>query len=112
MEVVMTKYFKDAFIRSGYRCVYCCRDLVADFEAFMLAEEDHLVPLGKGGADVQENVVVACAVCNRLKGHYVPEFAFDPAKRDEYILDCRRYIMLSRAKHMDTFSGWVCLPRT
>lgn len=106
----MTKFFKAAFFHSGHRCVYCCRDLLTDFDTFMLAEEDHLVPLSKGGTDSQENVVIACAVCNRLKGNYAPVNGFDPSKRNEYIIDVRHFIMAQRAKHMDTFSGWVCLP--
>lgn len=106
----MSKYFKVAFKQSGHRCVYCCRDLLVDFDTFMLAEEDHLVPIGKGGAATQDNVVIACAVCNRLKGTYAPDNGFDPRRRNEYIIDVRHYIMGRRAKHMDTFSGWVCLP--
>lgn len=106
----MSKFFKLAFSQSGHRCVYCCRDLLADFDSFMLAEEDHLVPTTKGGLDIQENIVIACAVCNRLKGNYAPDTGFDPAKRNEYIISIRLYVMGERAKHMDTFSGWACLP--
>jgi CRISPR/Cas system Type II protein with McrA/HNH and RuvC-like nuclease domain len=106
----MSKFFKLAFSQSGHRCVYCCRDLLADFDSFMLAEEDHLVPLGNGGTDTQENVVIACAVCNRLKGNYAPDTGFDSANRNGYIIAVRHYIMGQRAKHIDTFSGWACLP--
>jgi 5-methylcytosine-specific restriction endonuclease McrA len=106
----MTIFFKQAFMQSGHRCVYCCRNLIADFDSFMLAEEDHLVPQSKGGPNSLENVVIACAVCNRLKGNYVPTDSFDPARRHEYIIAVRHFIMSQRSKHMDTFSGWVCLP--
>lgn len=106
----MTKHFKQAFRDSGHRCVYCCRDLLADFDAFMLAEEDHLVPRGTAGPDTPDNIVIACAVCNRLKGNYTPAVNFDPAQRNDYIVAVRHYIMSQRARHMDTFSGWVCLP--
>lgn len=106
----MTKFFSQAFSGSGHRCVYCCRDLLADFDAFMLAEEDHLVPLGRGGADEQDNIVIACAVCNRLKGSHVPDIPFDPARRNEYIAAVRRFIMEQRAVRMETFSGWVRPP--
>lgn len=56
----MTKHFATVFDRDNRRCVYCGRDLLVDFETFMLAEEDHLIPVSKGGAahDVQ-NIVIA-----------------------------------------------------
>ena len=40
----MSKYFNEIFERDNHRCVYCGRDLLADFESFLMAEEDHLVP--------------------------------------------------------------------
>lgn len=74
----MTKYFSDTFEQSNHRCVYCGRDLCVDFETFMIAHEDHLVPLSKGGADSPENIVIACAVCNALKSNFVPDKSVDP----------------------------------
>ena len=68
----MSKHFKEVFQRDNYRCVYCCRDMMVDFDTFMIIEEDHLVPRSKDGEDIPENVVIACAVCNRLKGDYAP----------------------------------------
>ena len=106
----MSALFKAAFASSGHRRVYCCRDLLADFDSFMLAEEDHLVPRSKGGPDSAENVVIACAVCNRLKGNYAPTESYDATKRNDYIIGVRHFIMSQRAKHMDIFSGWACLP--
>lgn len=106
----MSKFFHHAFTSSGHRCVYCCRDLLADFDSFMLAEEDHLVPESKGGTDSQDNIVIACAVCNRLKHDYTPEIGFDPSKRNEYIVSVRQHIMSKRAKHIETFAGWACAP--
>ena len=103
----MTECFSKAFQRSNCRCVYCGRDLLADFDAFMIAEEDHLVPKSKGGKDEAENIVIACAVCNRLKGNYTPTDEYDSAKRKEYIEACRAHIMKQRLKHMLTYSEWV-----
>ena len=37
---------KDVFRRDGYRCVYCCRDLLHDFDAFWLVQLDRLMPDG------------------------------------------------------------------
>lgn len=103
----MTKFFSEAFQRSNCRCVYCGRDLLADFDSFMLAEEDHLVLISKNGKDEIDNIAIACAVCNRLKGNYVPDSQYDPSKRKSYIEACRAYIMNQRLKHMATYSEWV-----
>ena len=106
----MTTYFSEAFKQSQHRCAYCGKDLLADFESFMLSEEDHLVPKSKNGADVQENIVIACAVCNRLKGNFTPAEGFDPSKRGHYIKQCRAFIMSKKADKMADFMGWLELP--
>jgi len=48
------------FQADGYRCVYCGAksNLVLD----------HVVPLAKGGAHIEENLVTACAPCDWSKG--------------------------------------------
>lgn len=43
------------------RCAYC----LTDFER---PEVEHVVPLCRGGSHVIDNVVLACAPCNRRKG--------------------------------------------
>ncbi len=108
----MTKLFHNAFDRSGGRCVYCCRDLKADFDAFMLAEEEHLIPRGCAGADDPQNIVIACKACNSLKGTFVADESFDPNKVEGYIRAARNHIMAKRAEKMEIFAGWVCLPTT
>ena len=50
--------FTEVFTRDKCRCVYCGRDLVHDFDSFMIAQRDHLDPRG---GDELENVVTACA---------------------------------------------------
>ena len=45
----MSKHFSKVFENSNFRCVYCGRDMLVDFETFMTVEEDHLVPKSKGG---------------------------------------------------------------
>ena len=41
--------FLQLFERDQGRCVYCGLDLKADYDRFMMATEDHLVPGSKGG---------------------------------------------------------------
>jgi len=106
----MSTLFSPAFQQSGCRCVYCCRDLTADFDSFMLAEEDHLIPRGYPGADDPENIVIACRVCNGLKGQFPASESFDANKKRDYIVSARKHIMNKRAEKMEIFAGWVCLP--
>ena len=44
--------------RDGHRCAYC---------GAVATSLDHVVPRSRGGEHVWENVVAACARCNRLK---------------------------------------------
>jgi 5-methylcytosine-specific restriction endonuclease McrA len=45
--------------RWGHRCAYC---------SALATHLDHVHPLSKGGADVEHNIVPACATCNLSKG--------------------------------------------
>jgi len=103
----MTKFFAEVFERDNRRCVYCGRDLMVNFETFMICEEDHLIPLSKGGEDEEENIVTACAVCNRLKGSYKPELERTKTNRRDIIAEIRLEIMRQRAKHMNVFALWT-----
>ena len=120
----MTKYFKKIFKRDNGRCVYCCRDLMSDFEAFMIAEEDHLIPKSKDGPHEIQNIVTACAVCNRLKGTFIAEelqqlddqesrrefikkILDNPKSWRKYIEEVRAHIMERRAELMVYFASWT-----
>lgn len=106
----MTKHFSTVFERDNRRCVYCGRDMMTDFETFSITEEDHLVPRSAGGEDVPENIVTACAVCNRMKGQYVPSSPYEMLGREAYIEDIRSHIMAQRARHMRDFASWTHAP--
>lgn len=64
--------------RDGDRCVWCARRVDTDLVA---ATTEHLVPRVKGGPSWIENEVVACARCNRGRGHTTPA---------EWLEECRR----------------------
>ncbi|MEM9954545.1 MAG: HNH endonuclease signature motif containing protein [Chloroflexota bacterium] len=52
---------------SGGQCAYCKVSLVnADFEC------DHIIPLGRGGGNIPDNIAVACPSCNRSKSDKHP----------------------------------------
>ena len=104
----MGNLFSEVFERDNHRCVYCGRNLLVDFETFMITEEDHLVPKSSGGEHELYNVVTSCAVCNRLKGTYVPKkIKLNKNNRDKYIADIRKYIMIKRSEHMADFTTWT-----
>jgi len=96
--------FLQLFERDRGRCVYCGMDLKADYDRFMMATEDHLVPSSKGGKGRSlENLILSCTVCNRLKSNFAPA-GIDPAKnRREYIAAVRDYIYKRRSERMKEF---------
>ena len=62
--------------RDGYTCQYCGAQ-----PGKAQLTIDHLVPRSRGGATCWENVVTACAPCNRRKGDRTPEEAHMPSPR-------------------------------
>lgn len=104
---MMSKYFSKVFERDNRRCVYCGRDLMIDFETFMIAEEDHLIPSSKGGPSDTNNIVIACAVCNRLKGDFIPDDEYVAEKRADYIAAIRERVMNRRAVRMADYASWT-----
>lgn len=60
----------NVFLRDGYRCQYCGVCLPASE-----LTADHVVPRSLGGATTWDNVVTACAPCNRRKGCRTPSQA-------------------------------------
>jgi len=51
--------------RAGERCEYC---LLAESQAVLPHEPDHLIALKHGGQTTSENLALACFDCNRFKG--------------------------------------------
>ncbi|HKP81071.1 MAG TPA: HNH endonuclease signature motif containing protein [Pyrinomonadaceae bacterium] len=51
--------------RAGERCEYC---LLAESQALVPHEPDHLIALKHDGQTTSENLALACFVCNRFKG--------------------------------------------
>lgn len=92
------------FERDKGRCVYCGMDLKADHDRFMMATEDHLVPVSKAGKGRNlANLILSCMVCNRLKANHVPE-GIDPSKdRRDYVAAVREYIYLRRSEKLKEF---------
>jgi len=66
---------KAVLARDAYTCQYC------GHEASGLTV-DHVIPRSRGGDSSWDNIVAACAPCNRRKGNRMPrEAAMVPARR-------------------------------
>ncbi len=59
--------------QAGDRCGYC---LSLQKYVLGILEIDHIIPSGKGGLDSEENLWLACRLCNSYKG--VQTEAVDP----------------------------------
>ena len=59
-------------------CRYCSREFI---ENYIDKTKDHLVPLSKGGFDIQENRVPCCHECNQWKSDKTLEFWMNEIKR-------------------------------
>jgi len=66
-EITMSsscKEFRMLVEGAGTKCVYCCSEENLEW--------DHIIPLSRGGPDTPDNLVRACANCNRSKGSKTP----------------------------------------
>jgi 5-methylcytosine-specific restriction endonuclease McrA len=97
--------FLQLFERDQGRCVYCGLDLKADYDRFMMATEDHLVPAKVAGKERNlENLILSCLVCNRFKSDFVPDPAIDATlERRKYIAVVRAQIMKKRSERLKEF---------
>jgi len=67
--------------QARYRCGYC---LTSEEVVGFPMEVDHLLPEARGGPTVEENLWLACPVCNGFKGDRVE--ALDPVTGDVVVL--------------------------
>jgi 5-methylcytosine-specific restriction endonuclease McrA len=64
---------KAVLARDAYTCQYCGR------ESHGLTV-DHVIPRSRGGSSAWDNIVAACAPCNRRKGNRLPTEASMPLR--------------------------------
>ena len=58
---------------AGHRCGYC---LTQQRYAMLVLEIEHIIPIAAGGTDDEENLWLACRLCNNAKG--VKTHGYDP----------------------------------
>lgn len=84
--------------RDNYTCQYCGR------KTYTLTL-DHVVPRHQGGKHTWENLVAACAACNRRKGGYTPEKANMPLLRLPREPNPSAFYLFSR--HLESHGEWM-----
>ena len=90
------------YVRRKGRCVYCGHDVVHNRLGYATLEFDHLLPRAKfSDLPDDQNLVLACWLCNRLKGDYDPSdkhpSMLETAK-SQLIENSRSYIGNKRVK--------------
>jgi len=79
-------------------------DLTADYDRFMMATEDHLVPVSKRGKGRDlANLIPSCMVCNRLTANCVPEAIDADKERRKYIAAVREHMYRRRSDKLKEF---------
>jgi hypothetical protein len=67
------RLYREVARRAGSRCEYCLAPEAVSPGEF---EVDHVLPRGRGGGDLLENLALACGPCNRRK--HLAVSAVDP----------------------------------
>lgn len=86
------------FVRAEGRCEYCNTEMIHDRIAWDAVQFDHIIPKSKGGSDDEENLALACKVCNNAKMTFLPT----GSNREERIASAQTHIQ-NRRKHADMF---------
>lgn len=97
-------------IRAGFKCEYCDKDLLASVDNYKEWQRDHIIPLSKGGEDINENIAISCKTCNvNIKGRWNPvsESTSENPTRQELISIVREYGIKRRTKMLSD----ICLFR-
>jgi 5-methylcytosine-specific restriction endonuclease McrA len=71
-EMLTLGEWKDILQRFDYRCAYCGHKLRLDGTRWEVPEQDHVIPLSKGGKHTKANIVPACRHCNASKNKRTP----------------------------------------
>lgn len=69
-KLVETKLWGDRSakigLRAKFRCEYCGKYLLENIESYKEWQEDHIIPLSKGGKDEIDNIALSCRFCNMV----------------------------------------------
>jgi len=95
-------------IRANFKCEYCGKNLINTLSNYTEWQEDHIIPLSKGGQDHINNIALSCRFCNiTLKSRWNPvENAGEKNSRNELIEKVKEYIKTQRklkSKKLNSF---------
>ena len=96
------EWYRKIYIKDGYRCVYCGRDMLADFDTWWSMQVDHVIPESKDGDDSITYRVTSCTVCNKIKLAFVPE-GYAEMEQEKLLEKIRSYILEKRAEFQSGF---------
>ena len=98
------------FIRDGLTCQYCGMNGLKDREYYAHLTIDHIIPLNLGGKDDEENLVVACGQCNRLKGFRLPKEIREKINKNvapqEILAEIKEWMNSKRKRDDISFEEW------
>lgn len=89
-------------IRANFRCEYCGKDLLKSIANYKEWQEDHIVPLSKGGKDTLDNIALSCRFCNVvLKKRWSPlEKNAKKMSREELIQEVKKHLDQEKKKEI------------
>lgn len=78
VKCIRQDFWKKRLIQYKYKCAYCRQDLHGNG---VRIHWDHVVPLARGGAHSERNLVPCCAGCNLQKGTHTREYFMSRKER-------------------------------
>ena len=99
--------YATALVRAGGFCEYCGVDLLRDRLGYGVGQVDHLLPYFSDVYETPANWVLACDVCNNIKGMFDPACdAYVDAEtlrdsREDFIDMVRAHIYARRSADYD-----------
>ncbi len=96
----MNPFYNLVAERGSHQCEYChAPELVFNFPF----EVEHIIPLSRGGKNVESNLALACRSCNLRKGTRL--YGSDPESQSDVSLFNPREDQWSEHFHFSTESG-------
>ena len=91
------------WLRHNCKCVYCDRDLLENRDiAYFFSDREHVLPKSKYPSLEFDpnNIVVACAACNTIKGDWNPNGQMPLVEYDvQHLTDSQREELVTRSRH-------------
>lgn len=90
-------------------CAYCGRRLNVSNDLDSQKEEDHVVPVSRGGCECEENKVDVCRDCKRAKGDMTPVEYYSWHEKGPF--DYGGWTLAERQRFLMQAAYWEALAR-